>query len=616
MTQIPLIERILASMTLAEKAAALCVARIVANPDGRLWEGNDPASPFGFVPATELIVGRGISSVLLMNAPSAEAIATWHNALQDLASQTRLGVPVQVASDPRHGSRFNVQTALVSSGLSRFPEPIGFAATRDTALTERAARAMARELRACGISVAVHPMADLATEARWARISGTFGEDPELAGKISAAWVRGLQGEVLGAQSVAATVKHFPGGGPQRDGLDSHFAEGAHTVYPGGRFNEHVRPFVDALDAGATRVMPGYAAPLGTPHESVGFAFARSIITDLLRGELGFEGLVVTDFNVVTGMRLPALGIELPVRAWGVEDLTPVQRVGRLFAAGVDQLGGEDDPTLIVDAVSAGEVTEERLDVSVRRVLADRLALGLLTEQPAAAATGTPVRLAPVSLAPVRVDPTRAAFPATTAEHRAVALATRRASVVALTGSAPGLPGMRVYAEGIPADTLAAYAEVVTDPAEADLAIVRVDAPFEEREGMLAGAFHDGALEFPPAQLEHLLTLCRAVPTVIDVYLERPTALPEVAEAAAALLGTFGVEDEIVLDAIFGYQPVNGALPFDLPRSTTAVAASRTDVPFDTVDPVFLFGHGLVWPGGNSRPALNHSHENPRPTSE
>lgn len=597
MTQIPLIERILASMTLAEKAAALCVARIVANPDGSLWEGDDPAAPFGFVPATELIVNRGISSVLLMNAPPAEAIATWHNSLQDLAARTRLGLPVQVASDPRHGSRFNVQTALVSSGLSRFPEPIGFAAADDPSLTERAARAMARELRACGISVAVHPMADLATEARWARISGTFGEDPERAGRISAAWVRGLQGDTLGPHSVAATVKHFPGGGPQRDGLDSHFAEGAHTVYPGGRFNDHVRPFVASFDAGATRVMPGYAAPLDTPHESVGFAFAHSIITDLLRGELGFEGLVVTDFNVVTGMRLPALGIELPVRAWGVEHLTPIQRVGRLFAAGVDQLGGEDDPSLIIEAVAAGEVTEERLDISVRRVLADRLALGLLTEVVASSAEESVVRLSPV-----HVDPARAAFPATTAEHRAVALATRRASVVALTGEAPGREGMRLYAEGIPAETLATYGEVVTDPAEADLAIIRVDAPFEEREGLLAGAFHDGALEFPPAQLAHLLTLCATVPTVIDVYLERPTALPEIAEAATALLGTFGVEDEIVLDAIFGYQPVNGTLPFDLPRSTAAVAASRTDVPFDTVDPVFRFGHGLIWPGGSPRP--------------
>lgn len=579
----PRVTTIANSMTLSEKAAALCCARTVANDDGSPWEGTSAESPFGFVPATELLVERGISSVLLMNAPPAEAVATWHNAVQALGRRTRLALPVQVASDPRHSRSFNVQTNLTGSGFSRFPEPVGFAAAFDPDLVEESARVMARELRACGISVAVHPMADLATDARWARIAGTFGEDPDHAGATAAAWVRGLQGGTVGSHSVAATVKHFPGGGPQRGGEDSHFAEGAHTVYPGGRFETHLAPFTAALAAGALRVMPGYAAPLGTGHDAVGFAFARSIITDLLRDRLGFDGVVVTDFNVVTGMTLPRLGIELPVRAWGLEHTTPVERVGLLFAAGVDQLGGEDDPGLVVDAVEAGLVTEERLTESVIRVLHDRELLGLLDD--------------------AEVDPARAAVIGLDREHVEVALRAQRASVVALTGErAPGTRDMRVWAEGVDAAVLAGYASIAPSPAEADLAIVRLAAPFTRREGLLEQAFHGGTLEFPEAEIVRLQQLCAMVPTVVDVFLERPVALPEIADAAHALLGTFGVDDEVLLDAVFGRSAVTGRLPFDLPRSTDAVARSREDVPFDTEDPVFRFGDGRTWAANAGTP--------------
>ena len=121
-----------------------------------------------------------------------------------------------------------------------------------------------QEYVAVGIRVALHPLADLATEPRWARAAGTFGEDAELAAQMVAAYIRGFQGESLGPESVACMTKHFPGGGPQRDGEDPHFPYGREQVYPGGNFDYHLIPFEAALEAGTAQVMPYYGMPVGT----------------------------------------------------------------------------------------------------------------------------------------------------------------------------------------------------------------------------------------------------------------------------------------------------------------------------------------------------------------
>lgn len=576
----PRVERLVAAMTVEEKAGALLAARVTMNPDGTPWEGTDTESPFGFSPTTELLLERHVGHLGLMSIPSVEALARWGEEIRALTARTRLGIPVTIGSDPTHGRGRNGQVSQSGAGFSALTEPIGLAATWDADLVEEVARMMARELRAAGVHIAVHPMADLATEPRWARVAGTFGEDPDHAATMTRAFVRGLQSG--GAhERVLATAKHFPGGGPQQGGEDSHFARGAHTVYPGGRFEDHLLPFAAAIEEGVAMMMTAYAAPLGLDLDEVGFAFQRSVVTDLLRGRLGFDGVVVTDFNVVTGMRLPRLGIELPVRAWGLLDLPPVERVGRLFDAGVDQLGGEDDPALVLAALDRGLVTEERLDVSVRRVLRDKERLGLL-DDPAAGAVG----------------------PAAVGRHVAhpgnLALARRAqaASVVALTGRPVRLgPDVRVYAEGIDRDVLARYAVPVDGVEEADLAILRLAAPFDAHpEGTLEAAFHSGGLEFPAETVRHVERVAAAVPTVVDVFLERAAVLTPIdALPAVTLIGTFGVDDDVLLDAVSGRTTVSGRLPFDLPRSGAAVAAAREDVPFDTADALFGFGHGLHW---------------------
>ena len=158
-----------------------------------------------------------------------------------------------------------------------------------------------QEYRAVGISVALHPMADLATEPRWGRSNGTFGEDAELSAKLTAAYIRGFQGEQLDPESVACMTKHFPGGGPQMNGEDAHFSYGKEQVYPGDNFDYHLLPFEAAFAAGTSQIMPYYGQPIGTDLEEVGFGFNKQVITGLLREKYGFDGIVCTDWLLLTG---------------------------------------------------------------------------------------------------------------------------------------------------------------------------------------------------------------------------------------------------------------------------------------------------------------------------
>jgi beta-glucosidase len=243
----PLEERVddlLAQMTREEKVGLMFHPPIGIGEDGEVLEG---ASAFGGEGATQLVAERHLNHFNIYGSPDARRTAEWHNSLQRLAEGTRLGIPVTISSDPRHS--FDDGPATLDSGsFSKWPEPIGLGAIGDEGTVRRFGDIARQEYRAVGIHVALHPMADVATEPRWARSVGTFGEDVELVGRLTAAYIRGFQGDELGPASVACMVKHFPGGGPQADGEDPHFPYGKDQVYPGGRFEEHLRPF-DAADA-------------------------------------------------------------------------------------------------------------------------------------------------------------------------------------------------------------------------------------------------------------------------------------------------------------------------------------------------------------------------------
>ncbi len=536
---------------------------------------SEPSSTFGIESAEHMINTQALSHFnLVRTAEDARALAEWHNRLQSLAANTRLGIPITLSTDPRHHFTENTGTAAMSGAFSQWPETLGFAAIGSAELVERFADIARQEYLAVGLRLALHPQIDLATEPRWSRISGGFGEDADLTGALVQAYIRGFQGAQLGSESVSTMTKHFPGGGPQQDGEDPHFAYGREQVYPGKNFEYHLKPFRAAIAAGAAQIMPYYGMPVDTQYEAVAFGYNKGIITDLLRGELGFDGIVCTDWGLVTDAII--LGQPMPARAWGVEHLDELSRVEMILTAGCDQFGGEARPELVVQLVEQGRISEERIDLSVRRLLREKFILGLF-DNPYVDPDHAAVAVGKAEFVAAGED----------AQRRAYTLLTNRDQILPLDGPC------RLYVEGVSAEVASQYGEVVGDPADADVALLRLKAPYEPRPGGFEAMFHAGSLEFPAAERDHHAAVCSAVPTIVDVYLDRPAVLAHLADEAAALLGSYGSSDKAFLDIVFGAAQPEGSLPFDLPRSMAAVEASRSDVPFDTADPIFRFGHGM-----------------------
>ena len=577
--RVPVEERVddlLTRMTLEEKAGLMFHPAIMIGPEGELLDG---PTPFGSAGTTSLVAERHLNHFNLYVTPDARRTAEWHNRMQHLAESTRLGIPVTISTDPRHAFDENPATSWAAGSFSQWPEPIGLAATGDEELVRRFGEIARQEYRAVGMHVALHPMADVATEPRWARIAGTFGEDFEQAGRLTAAYIRGFQGDELGPASVACMTKHFPGGGPQADGEDPHFPYGKDQVYPGGRFEDHLRPFESAFAAGTAQIMPYYGRPIGTDLEPVGFGYNRGVITDLLRGRYGFDGVVCTDWALVSDLPMPD-GSVWEAKAWGVEQLDAAGRLVKIIEAGCDQLGGEMLPELLVELVRAGRIPESRIDESARRILRDKFRLGLFDDP--------------------YVDPELAAATCGRADFRAAGEEAQRRSIVLIAndGLLPLPAGARIYVDGLSADAAAAYGEVVEQPADADAAIVFRHAPYEPRNGtFIESLFHAGSLDFPDGERDRVLDVARAVPTIFVVHLDRPAVLTDFAEACGAVVGTFGASPEAVLDVVFGRFSPTGRLPFELPSSMDAVRGQLSDVPCDSEQPLFPLGHGLAYAG-------------------
>ncbi|MFG3190583.1 glycoside hydrolase family 3 protein [Streptomyces omiyaensis] len=571
------VEDLFARMPPEEKAGHLFPAILTMNADGTpVTEPGDTVRPT----APELIAGRGLTPFDLLGGHDARATARWHDAVQEIAADTRLGIPVSLSTDPRHAFTDNIGASFGAGPFSAWPEALGLAAVRDPELVFRFADTVRREYLSAGFRTALHPQIDLATEPRRSRRSGTFGSDAKPTGEPVEAYARGLQGERLGPDSVAAMVEHFPGGGPQEDGEDPHFPHGKEQVHPGGMRDHHLEPFRAAIAAGCSQMMPYYGQPVGTDREEVGFGFDKGVVTGLLREEPGFDGIVCTDRGLLTDSVI--LGEPHEARAWGVEHPGVAERAAKALDAGVDQSGGEQCPGVIVELMASGRVPEARIDASVRRLLREKFLLGLFDERRYA-------------------DPDEAAETVGRADFAAAGAAARRRSLTIPTrGPLPLAGAPRPYADGVDPAAAAAYGEAVAAPAGADLAVLRLRtphpaprAPHEERPNRFESLFHSGSLAFAEPELGRILGPLATVPTVVCVHLERPAVLPEIAEHAAALLADYGASDEAVLDVVFGRARPQGRLPFELPRSMEAVRAARPDVPNDTADPVFPHGHGL-----------------------
>jgi len=574
------VEDLLGQMTIEEKVGLMWHPHIGVGREGEIL-GKPNVRAFNTVSTWDVLVNRKISHYNLYAIPGTRELARWYNNLQRVAEQTRLGIPVTISTDPRHGIQNFVGPDLLGGNFSKWPEPIGLAAIGDSMLTVEFGRIAREEYMAVGIRTALHPMADLATEPRWARINGTFGEDAALSAMLTAAYIYGFQGDSLGPWSVACMTKHWPGGGPQQDGEDAHFGYGKKQIYPGNNFDYHLIPFEAALEAGTAMIMPYYGIAMGQTSEDVGMSFNKEIIDGLLRNEYGYDGIVCTDWAIVEGFKI--LGREIvETKAWGVEDLTVAERIQKAVEAGVDQFGGNMNTRELTKLVNESVIAEERINQSARRLLRAKFMMGLFDNP--------------------FVDEEQADKIVGKAEFVEKGKLAQRKSIVLLKNhplsesriTLPLTGNEKIYIENIDKELASDYATVVDQIAEADFAVIRLQTPWEPRKGdFVESFFRQGALDFKEPELSRLMDIINAKPTIVCIYLDRPAVIPEIAKGAYGLLGEFGAQDDAVLDVIFGRFEPTGKLPFELPSSMQAVTLQKEDVPYDSHDPLFPFGWGL-----------------------
>jgi len=631
---------LLSQMTLQEKVGMLLISTLNADAGGAI-----PLRAVQYVEDERMTRFIFRNTVTATPSPPARggwrgaeitpyAAAQFMNAMQELAATTRLGIPVLFKSNARnhyeHSARFGISVA--PGAFSAWPKEAGLAATRDMDLIAEFARTMAAEWTAIGLRGMYGYMADLATEPRWFRVEETFTEDADLMADIVTTLVKNLQGERLNARSVALTMKHFPGGGPQEGGGDPHHDYGKYQAYPTGNFDYHARPFVAAVNAGVSSIMPYYGIPVGQKYlpNDVGMSFSKGIVTELLRKKLGFQGYVNSDTGIIQ------------MTPWGVEDKSEEDRIVMAVEAGTDVLSGFNNNKQILDLVESGRLTKDRVDVSVRRLLAEQFALGLF-ENPF-------------------VDPDRATYvlgnrsfqrKADIAQRKSIVLLQAKESLLPLRMPTPPPPRRSPFAtrpqtpqktrsrrDTVQLYTMGMNPEVVADrrwsgytvvsgdydpeegqarppvPADTDYAILRVAVsnprvPGQRRlfggaspEELDLLAFTDMAkaesweINPPLADIQGVMGEVGAGKTILAIRFRQPYVLDGASgmREAGAILATFGVSDAAVMDVLTGKHRPTGKMPFALAGSAKAVAEQASDAPgYPEADTLFPFGHGLSY---------------------
>ncbi|WP_409421785.1 glycoside hydrolase family 3 N-terminal domain-containing protein [Pseudaeromonas sp. ZJS20] len=609
-------EDLLGRLSLAQKAGLMMHGTLSLDSDGRV----------DFDSMEDVLTANYVNTFITRMAGDPATIAADNNSLQEEAEAIGLGIPVTISTDPRNHFTNDPNATSVSAGdFSQWPEDLGFAALRDYDLVETFGDIARQEYRAVGIQMALSPQADLATEPRWGRISGTFGEDNVVAKKMVAAYISGFQHGTEGLQddSVITVVKHFAGGGPQLNGLDAHNYYGKQQIYPGNNFAYHLVPFEGAFESNVASVMPYYGQPIGLTYndeeiEEVGFGFNKQILTDLLRDHFGFTGVVLSDWGIVNdcvdrcqyGMSddevasgMSGFSYDFGM-SWGVESLSVAERYAKAINAGVDQFGGVDDPSYLISAVESGMVTEDRIDESVLRILKQKFDLGLfenpyVDEEAAVELVGN--------------DDFQAQGQA--AQSRSHVLLKNANDLLPLSSDTIASTYPKVYLYNVNADVAATYGfTVVSTPSEADLAILRIDTPYETDAHYSFGTVHYGQLGFASddavvLDTDHtggsytgsddyaeLQTVKAAgIPIIASLYLDRPAILTDVVDDVDVLLANFGALDTALFDVLTGAVPPEGKLPFELPSSWDAVLAQDEDVPHDSANPLYEYGYGLSY---------------------
>ena len=340
-----------------------------------------------------------VRHILVTSVESPAIAAQWSNNVQALTESIGVGIPANNSSDPRNGI---VASAEYNSGaggkISMWPGSLGMAATFDPAETEKFGQIAATEYRALGIATALSPQIDISSDPRWMRVSGTFGEDPELSTDMARAYIDGFQTstgqkEIAGGwgyNSVNAMVKHWPGGGSGEGGRDAHYGFGKYAVYPANNFAQAMIPFTEGAfklhgkTGTSAAVMPYYTISYNQDtknKENVGNSYNQYIIGDLLRGKYHYDGVVCTDWLVTANET--TIDQFLSGKSWGVEKQTIAARHYKALMAGVDQFGGNSDAAPVLEAYQMGvkehgeDFMRKRFEQSAVRLLKNIFRTGL-----------------------------------------------------------------------------------------------------------------------------------------------------------------------------------------------------------------------------------------------
>ncbi len=645
----------LASKMSAEQIAGLMLysahQSIPARPGG-YFAGTYGGKPFD--PATmenylltdqqkKFLSEDNLRHVLVTTVSSPTDAAIWSNNIQSFCESVGLGIPANNSSDPRHGTQARAEFNAAAGGLiSMWPSSLGLAASFEPSLVKEFGNIAAKEYRALGITTALSPQIDIATEPRWNRFDGTFGENSTMAAKFARAYVDGFQGENWGLNSVNAMVKHWPGGGAGESGRDAHYGIGKFAVYPGNNFDEHMIPFLEGafkLDGKtkmASAVMPYYTISLGQDKkygENVGNGYSQYILTDLLRKKYGYNGVICTDWLVVAPHR--EIDNFINGKPWGIENLNLVELHLKALMAGVDQYGGNNDKTPVLAAFDLGaekigqEAMRKRIEESAVRLLTNIFQVGLfenpyLDIEKTKEIVGNP-------------DFMQKGFEA---QLKSILMLKNKNHLLPLKKSTKiyvprryvpasrhflGFPIPESNEYPINIDLVSKYFTVVENPQEADIALVCIESP-KSGIGYDKKDVENGGNGYFPLSLQygkytadkarevsigggdplektsnrsykgksitasntHDLELVLSTkekmgnkPVIVSVLTSNPFVVNEFESKVDAIFLNFAVQDQALLDVISGkFNPI-AKLPMQMPASMDEVEMQLEDVPND-----------------------------------
>jgi beta-glucosidase len=603
--------------------------------------------------------------VLLTTVQSPEVAAKWNNKMQAYCESVGVGIPANNSTDPRHGTKANAEYDAASGGeISMWPSSLGMAATFNPALVEKFGNIAAAEYRALGLTTALSPQVDMATEPRWARFNGTFGESPALSTAMAQAYCNGFQADDWGLKSVNAMVKHWPGGGSGEAGRDAHYANGKYAVYPGNNFQAHFAPFINGAfklkgkTGMASAVMPYYTISWNQDsknHENIANNYNQYIINDLLRIKYKYDGVVCTDW-LVTGNHT-VMDSFIDGKSWGVESLTLAERHYKILMAGVDQFGGNNDVKPVLEAYQMG-VKERgeakmraRMEQSAVRLLRNIFRVGVF-ENPYLDVATTKATVGKPEFMKAGYEAQLQAIVLLKNHQHTLPIAKTKTVYVPkrFTPASRNFLGMESPASTdypVNMDIVKKYFNVTDNPAEADFALVFIQNPAanigydkedlktggngyipislqyndytatEAREVSIAGgdpmeksanrSYKNKTVKTSNSADIQLVTDTKTKmngkPVIVSVNTTNPMIFAEFENQASAILLSFGVQDQAIIETIAGKSEPSALLPMQMPANMTTVEKQAEDVPFDmtahkdTDGNVYDFGFGMNWKG-------------------